>query len=154
MKRQRTTPGAILEIDIDGQYYVYAQILEKGGCAFFNYKTNKKLTDFSVLADTPILFILAVYRDVISQGHWLKVGKMEIREDLKIQPMEFIQDTVDPQVFRLYNPNTGEMISAKREDVLGLERAAVWEAYHVEDRIRDYYNGVPNVWVEQLKIKD
>lgn len=33
-KRQKITAGAILEINIDNQYYVYAQILEKGGFAF------------------------------------------------------------------------------------------------------------------------
>ncbi len=154
MSKQRITEGAILEINIDNQYYVYAQILKKGlGYAFFDYKAKEKLTDFQILNKCDVLFIVMVYNDVITQGKWLKVGKSSIREDLLIQPMKFIQDTIYPEKFELYNPNTGEIAPTTKEKVIGLERAAVWEANHIEDRIRDHYLGVPNVWLEQMSIK-
>jgi hypothetical protein len=154
MAKQRITTGSILEINIDNQYYSYAQILQNGrGIAFFDNKIEDKLIDFSILEKCNLLFIVVVYNDVITQGKWLKVGKLPIRKELEILPMKFIQDRINPSEFRLYNPNTGEMTKAKREECDGLEYAAVWEANHVEDRIRDYYLGVPNVWVNQLKIK-
>lgn len=153
MKRQRRTTGSILEINIENQYYVYAQIMIDGSCAFFDYRSKEQLRDFKILDDCPILFILTVYNDVITQGHWPKVGKMEIRDDLKKLPMKFIQDKLDPQKFRLYNPETGDMIPSTRLECEGLECAAVWEAEHVESRIKDHYNNVPNVWLELLKIK-
>lgn len=154
MVRQRITEGSILEINIENQYYVYAQILTKGhGCAFFDYKTKEKLTDVSVLKTAPVLFIVAVYNDIITQGHWLKVGKLPIRENLSVLPMQFIQDIYNPEKFKLYNPNTGEITPTTRDNTIGLERAAVWDSHHVENRIRDYYLGVPNETVEQLKIK-
>lgn len=154
MAKQRITTGAILEINIEGQYYVYAQILQNGdGIAFFDYKTEEKLEDLTILLSVRILFILSVYNDIITQGKWIKVGKLHIRKELEVLPMKFIQDHFNPQNFEHYNPNTGEITKATREDCEGLERAAVWDANHVEDRIRDYYWGVPNVWVEQLKIK-
>jgi len=34
-----------------------------------------------------------------------------------------------------------------------LEVAAVWEAYTVEERLCDHYNGKPNEWVEKNSIK-
>jgi len=153
IKRQKITEGSILEINIEKQYFVYAQILNKGGYVFFNYKTREKLIDLSLLKKAPILFVIGVYNDVITKGHWLKVGKIEIRDDLKIQPMQFIQDVQNQGNFELYNPNTGEIRKATKEQCFGLECAAVWEANHVEDRIRDYYDSKPNIWVEQLKIK-
>ena len=153
MARQRITEGAILEIKIEGQYYVYAQIVSEADCAFFNYKSTVKLKDFSVLENANVLFIIAVYDDVITQGKWLKVGKSNIREDLKNKPMKFIQDPINQNNFELYNPNTGEISKATKEQCIGLECAAVWEANHVEDRIRDYYLGIPNIWLEQTKIK-
>lgn len=148
MKKQKIIQGSILEINIENQYYTYAQILDKGGYVFFDYKSEKRLTDFSVLEDKPILFIIGVYDDVIKQGHWSIVGKMNIRKNLNTQPMQFIQDALHPDRFEFYNPNTGESTPATREKVKGMERAAVWEANHVEDRIRDYYNGVPCIWLE------
>ena len=153
MKKQKITVGAILEIDIDNQYYVYAQIIEKGGYAFFDYQSKNHLKDFTALQQVPILFIVGVYNDVVTKGHWVKVGKLELRPDLKVQPMQYIQDPLHLSHFELYNPNTGEMTPCGKEECEGLEYAAIWEAVHVESRIRDYYNGVSNVWVEQMRIK-
>ena len=154
MGKQRITEGAILEIKIENHYYVYAQILTKGlGYAFFDFKSTQRLADFTVLKDTKILFIVMVYSDVITQGRWFKVGKLPIREGLVVQPMKFIQDSLNLEKFELYNPNNGEITPATKQEVLGLECAAVWEAEHVESRIRDYYEGKLNIWVEKFKIK-
>ena len=154
MKKQRITEGALLEINIDDQYYVYAQILRNGlGYAFFDYRTTNKITDFEILNQANILFILMVYNDVITIGRWMKVGKMPIRKDLLVLPMKYIQDAQNPDFFELYNPNTGEITKATKEECLGLECSAVWEAEHVESRIIDYYEGRKNIWEEQLRIK-
>lgn len=144
MKRQKETIGAILEINIDNQYYVYGQILDKG-TAFFDYKSAERLNDFRELEKSTILFIVTVYKDVITQGTWLKVGKLPIREELEILPMKFIRDVLNPDKFRLYNPNTGEMIPATKDECKGLEVAAVYEAEHIEQRISDYYAGRVNL---------
>lgn len=148
IKKQRITIGSILEINIEKSYYVYAQILGKAGYAFFDYKTEQQLSDLTILLSKPVLFITGVYNDVVTQGLWLKVGKIEVRNDLKVQPMQFIQDALHPDRFEFYNPNTGEITPATKEQVRGLERTAVWEANHIEDRIRDHYNGVPCEWLE------
>ncbi len=147
-KKQRITIGSILKISIDNDYYVYAQILGKAGYAFFDFKTKVALKDFSVLLNKPVLFITSVYDDVITNSHWKMVASIEIREDLKIQPMQFIQDELNPNSFEIYDPNSGEITPASKEQVKGLERASVWEASHIEDRIRDYYNGNPCIWLE------
>ncbi|MBI2416893.1 MAG: hypothetical protein HYV28_03155 [Ignavibacteriales bacterium] len=152
MARQKRTPGAVLEIKVDDQYYCYAQVLLQSGCAFFDLRSSEKLVDLAVLLQTPILFILGVYTDVISQGHWLKVGKLEIRDDLKVPPMEFIQDFHHPERFELYNPNTGAITAATKAECKGLERCAVWDKHHVEQRLSDYYAGRPN-YERQLDLK-
>ncbi|CAA7196835.1 Imm26 family immunity protein [Chryseobacterium potabilaquae] len=147
MKRQKITLGSILEIPIDGKYYVYAQILNNG-YVFFDYKSKEQITDFEILNDKTILFIIAIYDQIITKGEWLKVGKMDIRKELEILPMKFIQDALQPDHFEFYNPNMGEIAPATKKEIIGLERAAVWDKNHVEDRIRDYYNGVPCAWLK------
>lgn len=100
MKRQRITEGAILEINIENDYYVYAQILVKGlGYAFFDYRSKQHLTALDELLKCEILFIVMVYNDVVTQGKWIKVGKLPIRKDLLVQPMKFIQDSTNPDKF-------------------------------------------------------
>ena len=151
MKRQKRTPGSIIEIDLGNGYLAYAQILEHGGYAFFDYKATERPISFDFLLNTGILFIIGVYNYVVNKGYWLKVAKLPIRNDLLVLPMEFIQYS-SPH-FSLYNPNTGEMTPATREECEGLECAAVWEKEHVESRLLDHFEGRPNIWVEDLKIK-
>lgn len=143
-KRQQITTGSILEINIRNQYFTYAQILTEADYAFFDYKSEKRLTDFSVLNEVDILFIVAVYDKVITQGHWLKVAKLDLRENFKVKPMKFIQDAIYPEKFELYDPNTGEIRPAPKTECKGLERASVWDAEHVEERIFDHYEGRMN----------
>lgn len=149
MKRQKETIGAIVEINVYNEYYCYAQILTHSNLAFFDYRADKQLKDFSLLDNCSLLFILCVYKDVITQGHWLKVGKMPIREEFRILPMKYIYHKFDKLQFELYNPNTGEDIPSTKEECRGLERSAVWDKHHVEDRLRDHYNGVSCIWLKE-----
>ncbi|MFT3793297.1 immunity 26/phosphotriesterase HocA family protein [Flavobacterium sp.] len=152
MKKQKITLGSILEIQLQDGYLGYAQILN-GGCAFFDYHSKKRPDSFDFLYDAPILFILKVYDSTITKGKWLKVGKIPIKEELQVLPFKFIQDSLNPNLFELYNPNTGEITPATKSQCIGLEPAAVWEAEHVESRLNDFYNGVENIWVKQLAIQ-
>lgn len=133
MKRQGP-PGSIVKIDLKNGYYNYAQIVENSIAFFDIYTKDPELEDLSILLEKLVLFILEVYRDVISTRLWLKVGKLPIREDLKILPMQCIQDGLDETQFKLYNPNTGEVTKATREECEGLKTCAVWEAHAVEKR--------------------
>lgn len=152
MARQKRTVGSILEIDIDGEYYAYAQILTEADCAFFDFKSDTKLKDIKILETVSILFIIAVYTNVITSGRWVKIGKLPIRPELLVKPMKFIQDFQKPTVFEFYDPNTGKISPANKNEIIGLERASVWADVHAEGRIRDHYNGIPNVWVERFKL--
>jgi len=151
-KKQKRTVGSIIEIQLEEGYFAYGQIL-RAGIAVFDLYVPEHLKDISLLNSATELFIVQVYDDAITNGRWLKIGKLSIRRGFEILPMKFIQDAINPESFQLYDPNTGEIIDAKKEDCIGLECAAVWEAEHVESRIIDYYSGRPNIWVENLKIK-
>ncbi|MGJ3234667.1 Imm26 family immunity protein [Marivirga sp.] len=149
MKKQKITIGDIVEIKIESNFYCYAQILPNAGYAFFDIKSSSPIDNIEKLNDVPILFILSVYNDVITEGLWLKVGKLPIRDTLKQQPLQFIQDQLNPDKFELYNPNTGESKQAEKGDCKGLERASVWEAEEVEERLLDHFKGRKNRLVEE-----
>ena len=147
-KSQKITIGSIIEISIEGKYFVYAQILPKS-LAFFDYRSIEPIRDFSCLNTAPVLFVIPVYDYVITKGIWLKVGKMPIREDLeRLSKKYYIYDEISGK-YSKYDSYTGEIVSSSKEDVRGLERAAVWAENHVEDRIRDYYNHVPCLWLKE-----
>ena len=152
MKRQTRTIGSILKIELGDQSHSYAMILDKASIAVFNIKTRDELSAEEIL-NTDTLFIVAVYKSSITSGRWPKIHKSVLPEKFKVLPPKFIQDPIQPWKFQLYEPNSGKMTDCSREDCLGLECAAVWEAPHVESRIVDHFNGVENKWVRLVSIK-
>jgi hypothetical protein len=42
---------------------------------------------------------------------------------------------------------------ATAQECAGLEVAAVWDPEHVEDRLRDHFDGRPNIWVESIRLE-
>jgi hypothetical protein len=87
----------------------------------------------------------------ITSGRWEIIGNSPLDKDLQETPYFFKQDSIDKNKISLYKK--GEEIPALPEECVNLERAAVWEPGHVEDRLRDYFLNKPNKWVESLKIK-
>ena len=141
--RQRRVVGAVMEINIDDEYYVYAQSYPHSQEVVFDYRSSEPLEDLSVLLSAKQLFRVAVYRRVIGSGYWKKVGKLPLREDLLPIQMEYVYHKYDDIQFEIYNPATGKMTPATKEECRGLEPAAVWDYMHVKQRIKDYYNGLP-----------
>jgi Immunity protein 26 len=151
-KRQHLTIGAFVKIPLESGYFAFARILPKGNMAIYDLRTQDESPDLHFIASQPVLFIVAVYADAVSKGRWQKIGKIPIPDSMNALPFKFMQDHFTGSI-DLYDTNTGKITPASKEEIAGLERAAVWEAEHVEERIRDHYNGVPNIWVERLKIE-
>ena len=141
--RQRRVVGAVMEINIDDEYYVYAQSYPHSQEVVFDYRSSEPLEDLSVLLSAKQLFRVAVYRRVIGSGYWKKVGKLPLREDLLPVQMKYVYHKYDDMQFEIYNPATGKVTPATKDECRGLEPAAVWDYMHVEQRIKDYYNGFP-----------
>jgi len=152
MKRQKRTVGSAFKIPLTDNTHSYGIILEKASVAIFKIKTNNSLPISEILKED-VLFIVAVYNSAITSGRWEKIGKTPPDERFTILPLNFIQDSINPEHFEIYDPNTGQITKSSRENCLGLECAAVWEAEHVETRILDHFNGKENAWMKQLQIK-
>lgn len=153
MVKQKRTVGAFVKIHLPDNRWAYARILEHASYAIYDLITTEPIEDVNKIAGKDILFYVSVYKDAITAGRWRKIGTLPLEDILTRLPSKFIQDPIDPNVFRLYDPNTGTMTSARKEDCIGLECAAVWEPEHVEERILDHYANRPNIWLEKMKIK-
>jgi hypothetical protein len=103
------------------------------------------------IVQLPIAFFAAVRDSAVKDGRWPIVGHVPLDGTL-VPPPKFIQDPLKPNSFSIYE-NNGTIISATRSQCAGLERAAVWEPEHVEDRLRDHFAGRVNKWVELMKMK-
>ncbi len=144
--------GAFFEIVLSNGKFSYGRVLPKANYAFYDIYEDQRLTDIKEIETREILFIISVYKFAITKNRWKQIASKELESKLQTLPLKFIEDILHPGNFELYNPNTGKTDSVTKDKCLGLERAAVWEPEHVEERIIDYFERRPNKWVEQLKL--
>lgn len=149
-KGQRRRVGDIVKIDLGDGFHSYARVLEEALFAFYDTRTREDLAIDEILRRR-VLFIVSVMNHAVTRGRWRVVGGAPLDEVLRSPPPRFMQDALDPDSFSIYEK--GEIRPASKDECEGLEREAVWDPTHVEDRLRDHYLGQPNKWVEDLKIK-
>ena len=99
-----------------------------------------------------ILFRVAVMSYAYKEENWNSIGNYDLTDDLKREPKLFKQDSITGELF-IYYPEQELEVPCTRVEVAGLENAAVWDPHHVEDRLLDYFNGLPNKWLEMLQPK-
>ena len=146
-KRIRRKVGAVVSIALEDGEYVFGHVLEEPLIVFYDLKVSE-LPDVETIVQQPVLFKLWVMNHAVTSGRWPVIGQQPLTDDLKKPVVMFKLDPIKKS-YSLYQQ--GRDIPATREQVAGLERAAVWDPAHVEDRLRDHYLGVPNKWVESLK---
>jgi len=150
-KRQQRTVGAIVKVPLEDGYHTYARILEQASFAFYDSRTYNDVVDLQEIISKPVLFITAVNDYAITQGYWLKIGKIPLEKKLQILPAQFIQDPICPDQFSILESDGFTIRPATREECIGLERASVWPPEAIEQRLNDFYAGRNNFWVESMQ---
>ncbi len=96
-----------------------------------------------------VLFIVSVHWSAFKR--WVSIGRGPV-DDTVQRGDEYIQEVGNPMICRIFD-NEGNERAGTPADCIGLERAAVWEANQVEERLLDALIGRPNRWAELLKVK-
>jgi len=139
--------GDVIKIDLGDGLYCFGRVLDEPLIAFYDTKTTE-IPDIQTLVALPILFKVWVMIDAVTSGRWPVIGNVPLDSNLKIAPKFFKQDPISKS-FSIYYK--GKETPASLSECEKLERAAVWDPSHVEDRLNDYYAGMSNQWVESLK---
>jgi Immunity protein 26 len=143
--------GDVVAIPLgDSGQVAFGLVLEEPLIAFFDVSA-KAGAEPSVgeIIRYPVAFRVWVMNQPIVDGLWPVLGKVDVPEELAVAPWFFKQDlfsgeiTVGRTGFEERLPEAGEVDS--------LERAAVWSAVHVVDRLQDHFAGNPNKWVTSMR---
>ncbi|MDR3693813.1 immunity 26/phosphotriesterase HocA family protein [Mucilaginibacter sp.] len=140
--RQKEIIGAFLRVPIDEKDHTYGRIISKLVYAFYDFKTDLEITNLELIEKSNVLFKLIIHRDAVTKGYWKIIGIKELPEDLKVPVPFFKQEIGNPDECSIVAED--ESRKATQQQCVGLERLAVWEHDHIEQRLRDYYNGVRN----------
>lgn len=150
-KRQRRKAGDIVAIPLGDGTFGFGWVLTEPLVAFFDHRGPRPDERAEEVARTRIAFQIWVMNQAITSGRWRVVGHAEPQLGLDAAPWFFMQDPVSGRLSM--TRDGGERVPALPAQCVALECAAVWEPQHVEDRLRDYFAGVPNRWVESQKLK-
>jgi hypothetical protein len=138
-----------VRIPLGKGHFAYGQMLDRPEYAFFGLR-NSGNSDARSVATQSVIFRLWVMNRAHASGRWEKIGTVPLQNNLEKPVLRFNQDPLDPTVIWLGEDG----LSGRRvmpTECAQYERAAVWEASHVEDRLRDHFAGRPNVWVESMR---
>jgi hypothetical protein len=151
VRRPKFVPGAVLRVDLDSQWHTYARILAHNPMiAFYDCRVSAPEEDLLAIVMRPVLFVLAVGGRA-SKGHWPKIGDVPLDTAPIPIPDQFMQDIVTGAceiVDEVFNRRP-----ARPEECVALERVAVWDPVHVEERLRDHYAGRPNAHLAYMKVR-
>lgn len=118
--------------------------------SFYNFNTKAPMHDLDDIAARPILFSVLVHKSALKK--WKVIGKRPLQENLRRGIKRFLQDVADPTKCTIADED-GNDRPATPSECIGLERSAIWEDNHVEDRLLDTFNDRPNAMYERLKVK-
>jgi hypothetical protein len=142
--------GDVVRIDLGNGNFAYGRTLASPLMAFYDLQSKMPVEAVDVVR-APILFTIWVMKCAIKSPKWEIVGNIPPSEDLMTSPKFFKMDMIDRN-FYIYENDQFNPVS--REACIGLEPAAAWDPEHIEDRLRDHFAGVPNKWVESLKLPE
>jgi len=140
---QRRYPryGELVVIPLGQACYGYGQALREPEIAFFDLRSDGAVLNAAEVEGTAVAFRLWVQR--YGPLSWQKLGVASLPPGLQADVPRFKQDALTSK-FSIYL--SGSERPASREEVEGLECAAVWDPSHVVDRLNDHFAGRLNKW--------
>jgi hypothetical protein len=152
MSTNKDKIGNIIKIKIDDNTFGFGRIITGGFIEFYDFISTETQSEDSLekIIGSKVIFTLSIHKSWKKNGNWEIIGNNS--NDIPNIPDQFMQNLSDPTNIKIID-SSGSARKATLEEVQGVERLAVWEDNHVEDRLRDHFNGKPNAWVEQLKPK-
>jgi hypothetical protein len=142
--------GTFLRIRLPDGSYGYGRALQDPYIAFHNFRTLEEVNDLAAISTKPILFTQAVR--IRESDRWSALGKLELLDELLRPVVRFTQDVADFTRCTIYD-SMGLERAATPEECIGLERAAIWEIHHIEERLLDTFLGRPNAVYEHLHVR-
>ncbi|KAA1399544.1 Imm26 family immunity protein [Aeromicrobium ginsengisoli] len=158
--RRNREPGRVVRIPLGDGSAGFGRQLNGVLVGFYDYfAPDSEYPDLLRLVANDFAFRVPVMDYAFKRtGQWdlLDVVPLSVDEASEIY-RAFKQDPISGKLSIYWSgPAKGAWgeDDATRTECDGLERAAVWDPEHVEDRLRDHREGRPNKWVESLRLRD
>jgi hypothetical protein len=150
VNKPKHEPGTFLRIRLPDGTYGYGRELEGPFTAFYDYRTTTPSDDLDVIADKPVLFSVGVRLQ--DPTRWERIGARALEGVVAEPVVGFHQEIGDFGKCIIFD-SAGNARTATPEECVGLERDAVWDQDHIEERLLDKFMGRPNVAEQHLRVR-
>ncbi|MCX4985881.1 immunity 26/phosphotriesterase HocA family protein [Streptomyces sp. NBC_00572] len=145
-----TQPGTYVRIPLPDGSYGYGRVLSEEYTGFYDYRTAQPSADLADLDAGPFLFAQAVR--LPDDDRWQPIGSRPLEGEAARPVVRFTQDLADFRKCVIFD-SEGGMHPATPEECVGLERAEVWDAHHIERRLLDTFLGLPNQDEREARVR-
>ena len=135
------TIGTFLQIPLDDGSFGYGRALLEPYMAFYDYRTTEPICILDVIEAQPVVFTTAVR--VFGKKRWPDLGLRPLAGEVAKPVVRYWQDIADYRNCRIFD-TAGMKKNVTPEECVGIERASVWDDYHIEKRLLDHFMGRPN----------
>jgi hypothetical protein len=142
--------GTFVRIPLADGTFGYGRVLPDPYLAFYDFRTTGPSADLDEIEAKPVLFTQAVR--LFKYDRWANLGKRKLAGEVTKPVVRFMQDLADYRKCTIYDSD-GMSRDARPEECVGLERAAVWDPQHIEQRLLDHFEGRPNTFEEQARVQ-
>lgn len=152
--RANRAPGRVVRIDLGDGRCAYGRQLTGVIVEFYDrVGAAGEVVDLLELVVAPVVFRIWVMDSAFRRGNWELLDVVTLDQDEATRIHYFAKQDIRGRIsVHWSNPvagSSGER-AASFEECRDMEIAAVWSREHVEDRLRDHFDGRPNKWVESL----
>jgi hypothetical protein len=142
--------GTFIRIPLADGTFGYGRVLGNPYIAFYDFRTAEPSSDLDEIESQPVLFTQAVR--LFKYDRWANLGKRKLTGEVAKPVVRFMQDLADYRQCTIYDSD-GMSRDATPEECIGLERAAVWDPHHIEERLLDHFEGRPNPFEEHARVR-
>lgn len=140
-KTKKLDVGTFLRIPLPDGSFAYGRAQSNPYIAFYNHRTSEPTSDLDEIASKPILFSQAVRNKGLES--WTIIGQRPLQGKVSEPVVMFMQELADFRKCTIFD-SAGMEREAQPEECIGIERAAVWEAHQIEERLLDTFMGRAN----------
>ncbi|EIW19430.1 MULTISPECIES: Imm26 family immunity protein [Pelosinus] len=128
--RKRIKLGDVYAIPLSDGKYGFGRIFKDASIAIYKHIGD---SIENLPQKEEYQFIVGVYEDVLKSGNWLIVDNRPFADEEEAwPPPACIIDKISGE-YSIYHK--GEIKESTKDEYEGLEKAAVWDAHHIIDRI-------------------
>ncbi|WP_439628422.1 Imm26 family immunity protein [Shinella sp.] len=151
VKAPKIALGTFMRIPLGDGTFGYGRALQYPYVAFYDLRSDAPLSDTKSVGARPVLFRLSV-RLLGGHDRWPALGKAKLEGEVAEPVTFFTQDDDNIQKCTIYD-TAGLYRAAAPEECVGLERSAVWDPHHVEERLLDHFEGRENETEKSFRVR-